>query len=124
MPLTVHRSSFALPASNLSVTRARYPFRVGTLLFFPLRRICALGIPGEAIAGVRAELPHVAISTDGASLQRCDLLLVDESDAGAPDLAKWIRQRMPRFPVIFWNATSQPASALAEACRRVLFPAA
>ena len=110
--------------SNLAVIRARYLFLVDNLLFFPLRRICALGIPADTIAGVRAEMPFVAISTDGASLQRCHLLLVDEADAGAPELAEWIRRRMPRFPVIFWNAALQPASALAEACRRLLFPAA
>lgn len=97
---------------------------MGDLLYFPVRRICALGIPGDAIEVVRAELPFVAISTDGSSLQRCDLLLVDENDHGAPELADWIRGRMPRFPVIFWNATLHPASVLAEACRRLLFPAA
>jgi hypothetical protein len=97
---------------------------VENLLFFPVRRICALGIPGDTLATMRSELPFVAISTDGAELQRCDLLVVDENDHGAPELASWIRQRMPRFPVIFWNAALQPATALAEACRLLLFPAA
>jgi hypothetical protein len=97
---------------------------VKNLLFFPVRRICALGIPGETLAMVRVALPFVTISTDGAALQRCDLLVVDENDDGAPELASWIRQRMPRFPVIFWNAALQPAAALAEACRLLLFPAA
>ena len=69
-------------------------------------------------------MPFVAISTDGASLQRCDLLLVDGSDAGAPELAEWIRRRLPRFPVIFWDAAAHPASVLVETCRRLLFPAA
>ena len=98
--------------------------RVDNLIYFPVRRICALGIPADAVASIQAEMPFVAVSTDGASLQSCDLLLVDENDGGAPELAEWIRQRMPRFPVLFWNAASYPANVLAEACRRLLFPAA
>jgi hypothetical protein len=95
---------------------------VNNLLYFPLRRICALGVPEEALQAVHAALPHVAISTDGAALQRCDLLLIDSRDSGAMDLVGWIRQRMPHFPVVLWDAAVRPAALLVDQCRRLLFP--
>jgi hypothetical protein len=92
---------------------------VDNLIYFPQRRICALGLPDHALAAVHAAMPWVTISTDGAALQRCDLLVIDRNDLGASDLMQWIRQRMPDFPVLLWDAA---ATAFAEQCRRVLFP--
>lgn len=97
---------------------------MGDLLYFPLRRMCVLGIPGPVVEALQAEMPFVAISTDGAALQRCDLLVVDGKDRGAPELASWIHRRMPDFPVIFWDVDSPGSGDLVEACRRRLFPAA
>ena len=106
---------------NLRATRLRYASRVDNLIHFPLRRICALGVPDEALTAVRAALPYVAISTDGAALQRCDLLVIDRNDSGASELVLWVRQRLPDFPVLWWDAA---ATAFAEQCRRLLFPGA
>jgi hypothetical protein len=92
---------------------------VDNLIHFPLRRICALGVPDSALSAVRASMPYVAISTDGTTLQRCDLLILDRNDVGARDLVRWIRQRVPEFPVLLWDAA---ATAFAEQCRRLLFP--
>ena len=89
------------------------------LVYFPQRRICALGVPDEALRVVKKEMPHVAISTDGAELQRCDLLVLDRNDRGAAELVRWIRKRLPEFPVLLWDAAT---TALADQCRRLLFP--
>ena len=89
------------------------------LIYFPVRRICALGVPDGALSAVRAAMPYVAISTDGTALQHCDLLVLDRDDSGASELVRWIRQRVPEFPVLLWDAAS---TAFAEQCRRVLFP--
>jgi hypothetical protein len=95
---------------------------VSNVLYFPLRRICALGMPEDALQAVHAALPHVAISTEGDALQRCDLLLIDSRDAGAMDLVQWIRQRKPHFPVVLWDAGVGPAARLVDECRLLLFP--
>lgn len=89
------------------------------LIHFPLRRICAIGVPDSALTAVRASMPYVAISTDGTTLQRCDLLILDRNDDGARDLMRWIRQRVPEFPVLLWDAAT---TAFVEQCRRLLFP--
>ena len=88
------------------------------LVYFPLRRICALGIPREALAAMHDELPFVSIESEGSALQQCDLLVIDENDRGALELVRWVRKRVPHFPVVFWSAPVQ----LAEHCRRLLFP--
>jgi len=92
---------------------------VDNLIYFPLRRICALGVPDHVLTAVRAAMPYVSVSTNGAALQQCDLLVVDRNDGGAPELVRWIRQRMPDFPVLLWDAA---ATAFTEQCRRILFP--
>lgn len=92
--------------------------RVDNLIHFPLRRICALGVPESALSAVRASMPYVAISTDGTTLQRCDLLILDRNDGGAGDLVRWIRQRVPEFPVLLWDAGP---TAFVEQIRRLLF---
>ena len=91
---------------------------VDNLIHFPLRRICALGVPESALSAVRASMPYVSISTDGTTLQRCDLLILDRNDDGACDLVRWIRQRVPEFPVLLWDAA---AAASVEQIRRLLF---
>ena len=97
-------------------------FAVNNILYFPLRRICALGVAEDALEAVHEALPHVAISSDGAALQRCDLLLIDSRDSGAMDVVQWIRQRMPHFPVVLWDSAVRPAALLVDQCRRLLFP--
>jgi hypothetical protein len=92
--------------------------RVNNLIHFPQRRICALGVPESALSAVRASMPYVAISTDGKALQRCDLLILDRNDGGAGDLVRWIRQRVPQFPVLLWDAA---ATTFVEQIRRLLF---
>jgi hypothetical protein len=92
---------------------------VDNLIYFPQRRICALGVPDAALRAVRAAMPHVSISTDGAELQRCDLLVLDRLDRGAPDLVQWVRKHLPSFPVVMWDAAT---AAFVEQCRRILFP--
>lgn len=87
------------------------------LVYFPLRRICALGVPREELAAVHDALPFVAIEANGAALQRCDLLVVNEGDAGAAELADWVHERMPQFPVVLWSESV----SLADACRELLF---
>ena len=89
------------------------------LIYFPVRRICALGVPDTALDAVRTAMPYVAVSSDGAALQRCDLLVIDGNDRGAAELVSWVRQRVPEFPVLLWDAA---ATAFVEQCRRVLFP--
>ena len=91
---------------------------VDNLIYFPVRRICALGVPREALAAVHDALPWVAIEADGAALQRCDLLVLDAGDSGAPDLVRWVRQRVPQCPVVFWSKSV----SLVETCRALLFP--
>lgn len=99
-----------------------YTARVGELLYFPRRRICVLGVDDEAVEAVRAAMPDVAVSTDGAGLQRCDLLVLDSTDSSANDVADWVRARMPDFPVLFWDVAMRPAAAFVEQCRGLLFP--
>jgi hypothetical protein len=91
---------------------------VANVLYFPLRRICALGVPEKALQAIHAEMPFVAIDAGGASLQKCDLLVINERDDGASDLVHWVRQQMPHFPIVFWN----DSTSLVDACRAVLFP--
>jgi len=95
--------------------------RVGGLLYFPRRRICALGVADAALEAVRAAMPYVAVSTDGEALQHCDLLVLDSADRGAVDLVQWVRSRLPDFPVLLW-AAPRPVAVLVEQCRRLLFP--
>lgn len=90
------------------------------VLYFPQRRICALGVPGDAVDAVREAMPYVAVSTDGEALQRCDLVVLDAHDRGAGELVQWIHGRQPDFPVVLWDAAE--ATTFVERCRRLLFP--
>jgi hypothetical protein len=92
---------------------------VDNLLWFPQRRICALGLADDALSAVRAAMPYVAVATDGAALQCCDLLLLDHADHGAPELARWIHERKPEFPILLWY---DDAIRFLSECRRMLFP--
>lgn len=82
----------------------RYPLRVSNVIAFPLRRVCALGVPGPVVDEARGRLGNVAISTDAAALQRSDALVIGSDEPGAFDVVRWIRQNLPEFPVLFWTA--------------------
>jgi hypothetical protein len=94
---------------------------LGVLIPFPVRRVCALGVPAGILDSVREELANVALSTDASTLQRSDLLVVGAGEPRAFDIIRWVRQTAPEFPILLWSADSAGAS-LAAHCRMLLFP--
>lgn len=86
------------------------------MIAFPLRRVCALGVPGAVVAEARGRLGNVAIFTDAAALQRSDALVIGSDEPGAFDVVQWIRQKLPEFPVLFWTA-DQCVETFVDHCR-------
>lgn len=93
---------------------------MSNVIAFPVRRVCALGVPRAVVAEARGQLENVAISTDAAALQRSDLLVIGSDEPGAFDVIRWARQHIPDFPVLFWNA-DHCVQSLIEHCRVTLF---
>lgn len=93
---------------------------LGTLISFPVRRVCVLGVPPQVITDVRVRLTNVALSADASTLQRSDLLVVGIDEPNAFDIIRWVRLTVPDFPILFWSAASG-TSILAEHCRLLLF---
>lgn len=87
---------------------------------FPVRRACALGLPVDAVAAMRSQLPDVAFTTDAGGLQRSDLLVISTAEKNVFDVVAWVRQRRREFPLLFWSE-SVSLQALIEECRVALF---
>ncbi|HYH09867.1 MAG TPA: hypothetical protein VEK11_22655 [Thermoanaerobaculia bacterium] len=92
---------------------------MGKLIEFPLRRVCALGVPPEIVSQMRRQLAHVSVSVDASTLQRADLLVIGEEEPRAFDFVAWVRRISPAFPILYWTG-DVAAAALAERCRLAL----
>lgn len=110
----------ARPPRNPRVILPSYSALVENVIDFPLRRVCALGVPADVLSALRTQLSRVRVSTDAATLMRADLLVIGDAEPGAFDVISWVRRTAPDFPILFWSSDIRPSAAV-DHCRVLLF---